>query len=75
MIKDGIYQSGEKSTPKKKAQDLILNKIAELRGYWTEDSDKTDGMTEREIMQVNEQLRKECDRIAKRFGYEESWVD
>ena len=68
-----IKVDGKKSTPKNKARDLILCALADCRGYWTERSYETDGMSEKEIERVNVQLKKEADRIAKRFGYEFSW--
>jgi|TARA_Y100000310_G_scaffold340923_2_gene438363 hypothetical protein len=69
-----ITSNDTKTTPKKKAQDVILEKLALCMGYWEENSELTEGMTEREIELVNEQMKKECDRIAKKFGYNESWV-
>ena len=75
MIKEGLYQTGAKSTPKKKAQDLLMHSMAILQGYWAEDSMKTDDMTPGELNKVHDQLRKECDRIARRFGYDASWSD
>jgi hypothetical protein len=62
----------EKITARIKAQDIIMDKLSAV-GYWVEDELETKGMTEREIKMVQEQIKKECDRIAKRFGFDESW--
>ena len=70
MIKD---YKGNKKTPKILAQDIIMDKLAVARGYWTEGME-AEGLTDREIKLVSEQLEKECDRIAKRFNYNNSWA-
>lgn len=70
MIKD---VHGKKLTPKRMAQDILLDKISEALGYWQEQGHLTKGMTEREIELVKEQMKKQADRIARMFGYEEAW--
>lgn len=72
MIKDG----NKKVTPKIKAQDLLMDAISVKLGYWTHENlnGLTDGMTEREIKLVQEQMQKQADRIAKMFGFDKAWV-
>ena len=54
---------------------LLIQKVAVARGYWSEDSGVAwEDVTERERVQVDEQLRKLGDRIARILGYEESWI-
>lgn len=70
MIKD-TYDN--KITARVKAQNIIMHALANAQGYWSEDDYATEGMTKKEIQAVCEQLKKECDRIAKKFGFRESW--
>ncbi len=59
-------------TPKRKAQDLIMDALATCQGYWTEN--QSEGMSEKEINKTNEQLKKLSDRLAKKMGYDFSWI-
>lgn len=71
MITD---RNGQKVTAKMLAQDLLMDSIAVARGYWTEKlADQYELMTPREREQFSEHLKKQSDRIARMFGYEESW--
>jgi hypothetical protein len=71
MITD---RHGQKMTPKHVAQDMIMDGLAMTRGYWGEKHDEQyEKMTEREREQVTEQLQKQGDRIARMFGFDESW--
>ena len=65
----------EKSTPKKWAQDMLLDLISQYN-YALEPSDAYDQnkMTAKEKELCYEQLKKQADRIAKMFGYEEHWT-
>ena len=63
----------EKVTPKRFAQDILMDKISLALGYWLEDGTFTDGLTTREKNLVSEQLKKQADRVAKMFGYKEAW--
>lgn len=54
---------GEKLTPKQKAQELVAQKLGELvECYWPE---QEEGITQKEIEQVQVQMRK----LASRIGY------
>lgn len=71
MIKD---LDGEKTTPKKLAQDIIMDQIALAIGYGLEKYDSYEGdLTEREGKLVQEQIEKQANRVAKIFGYERAW--
>ena len=65
----------EKSTPKRWAQDMLLDMISQYH-YRLEDpmSYDQDVMTAREKELCMEQLKKQADRVAKLFGYEEHWT-
>jgi hypothetical protein len=67
-----IDVKGNKTTPKRYAQDLIMEALADKRGYWMEQAPKQ--LTSREIRLICEQMEKECNRIAKRYGFKESWI-
>jgi len=64
----------EKSTPKIWAQDLLMNMISTYNYRLEEGREGTDKMTEKELAQCMEQLRKQADRIAKMFGFDEHWI-
>ena len=67
-------ENGQKMTPKKVAQDMIMDGLAISRGYWGEKHEtQYEKMTERERDQVDEQLKKQGDRVARMFGFDESW--
>jgi hypothetical protein len=72
MIRD-IH--GKRTTPKRLAQWLIMDHLSLVQGYWREQYSGiiTNDMTEREKLLVEEQLKKVSDRIARSFGYDESW--
>ena len=68
MIKDF---SGNKITPKQRAQEEILSMIGKAWASVENDPD----MTEREREQVLDQMSKQYARIEKLFGYEPfSWM-
>ena len=64
----------EKSTPKIWAQDLLMDIISTYNYRLEEGREGTDKMTEKELAQCMEQLRKQADRIAKMFGFDEHWI-
>lgn len=69
-----IKYFGDKTTAKKLAAQLLMNHIANARGYWTEAAAvDAEAMTEREREQVEAQLKKLADRMARIAGFEESW--
>jgi len=54
-----------------KAQDIIMSQIAHC-GYVLHESDYLDILEEdKELMQV--ELKKQMDRVAKLFGFDEAW--
>lgn len=70
-----IKWTDETVTPKRLAQELIMDAVAVARGYWGENSSVTfEDMTERERTLVDEQLEKLGDRVARMMGFEDSWV-
>ena len=71
MLKDN---DGKKTTPKKKAQDILMDNISLALGYWQEKMGfNIEDMTDREKELVSDQMEKIADRIAKICGYEEAW--
>jgi hypothetical protein len=67
-------ENGQKETAKKVAQDMLMDGIALARGYWVERHESQyDKMTPREREKINEQLKKQADRVARMFGFDESW--
>jgi hypothetical protein len=67
-------QNGQKTTPKQVAQDMLMDAVGTTRGYWAEKHEEQHGaMTPRERQLVDEQLQKQGDRIARMFGFDESW--
>ena len=63
----------DKKTPKIIAQDLIMQALGNVRGYWKETD--TDSLTSKEISEIDRQLKTLCDRIAKSYKFKESWVN
>ena len=64
----------ERVTPRIKAQDMIMDALADLQGYWFEKYEEDyQAMTKREQFLVMKQLAKICDRIARRFNFKKSW--
>jgi len=63
----------DKKTPKIIAQDLIMQALGNVRGYWKEND--SDDLTPKEILEVDRQLKILCDRIAKSYKFNESWVN
>ncbi len=63
----------DKKTPKIIAQDLIMQALGNVRGYWKEND--SDDLTPKEISEVDRQLKILCDRIAKSYKFNESWVN
>lgn len=60
-------------TAKQKANEILMDRIA-TRSYWSERDDAAyDRMTERERTQVNDQLEKQANRLAKLLGYSQAW--
>jgi hypothetical protein len=70
MIKD---DKNEKTTPKKKAQDILMDKVSVALGYWTEGDYDSEVMTVKERVEVQRQMKIQADRIAKMFGFDEAW--
>jgi hypothetical protein len=69
-----LDDDGKKTTPKKLAQLLLMDSIGRMRGYWYEQEGfDFEKLTERETAQINEQLEKQGDRLAKVLGYPHSW--
>ena len=65
----------ENTTPKLWAQDVLMDIISQY-SYRLEDKAaySQDKMTEREKQLCMEQLKKQADRIAKMFGFEQHWI-
>jgi hypothetical protein len=63
----------DKKTPKVIAQDIIMHALGNVRGYWKETD--SDDLTPKEISEVDRQLKVLCDRIAKSYKFNESWVN
>lgn len=69
-----VSYDGERTTPKKFAQDVIMDQVSVARGYWEEkQAHDVERMTNRERRVVADQLKKQADRIARMFGYDQSW--
>ena len=66
----------EKKTAKQAAEELLADSVAVVRGYWTENTSiNWADMTERERAQVEEQLEKVGDRVARLLHFPGgSWV-
>lgn len=64
----------DKKTPKTIAQDLIMHALGNARGYWKE-GHEIDGLNQKEISEVDRHLKTLCDRIAKSYKFNESWVN
>ena len=64
----------EKSTPKIWAQDVLMDIISQYNYRLEDGREGTDKMTEKELAQCMEQLRKQADRIAKMFGFDKHWT-
>lgn len=63
----------DKKTPKIIAQDIIMHALGNVRGYWKEKDGE--GLTPKEVLEVDRQLKILCDRIAKSYKFKESWVN
>lgn len=57
--------SGERQTPKQKAQEVIM--LAITKAFYELDAEN---LTNREILQVSSQVQKQKERIEKMFGYD-----
>lgn len=69
-----IKEDGVKTTPKKIAQSMLMDAVANCRGYWAENEYYNAAeMTKRERIEVNKQMTKIANRIAKMCSYENSW--
>ena len=64
-----------KTTPKKWAQDFLMDLISQYN-YRLEDRDLhgLSAMTEREEELCYQQIKKQADRIARLFGYDNHWT-
>lgn len=70
-----ITYMDKRRTAKQLAQELLADSVAVTRGYWTENSSVDfDAMTDRERQQVDEQLEKVGDRLARAAGFDQSWI-
>jgi GTPase len=65
----------KKTTAKKWAQDVLMDIISQYN-YRLEDNAayQQDRMTEKELQQCMDQLKKQADRVAKMFGYDQHWI-
>lgn len=69
-----IKWANQKTTPKLWAQELIMDLVSQRMYRFYEDTSLyTDQMTEKEKAQVEIQLQKQADRVAKMFGFEKAW--
>ncbi|RCH68740.1 hypothetical protein DT019_08685 [Streptomyces sp. SDr-06] len=57
---------------KRKAQDALMNGIANTLGYY-DPRDCGVEMTEAELAEFREIIQREADRVARLFGYESAW--
>lgn len=55
---------------KEKSQEILMDTIA--TAYYR--IDNLDGYTEEEKNELQKEIKKQADRIAKMFGYEKSWT-
>ncbi|WP_242908681.1 hypothetical protein [Actinomadura terrae] len=62
---------------KRAAQDLLMHGIGVVLGYWTENEDMTvaalGGEDSQDVDEFAEILKREADRIAHLFGFDEAW--
>lgn len=70
MIKN---DEGQRMTPKQKANQILMDGVSVTLGYWIEKTHVTEGMTGREREEIQHQMKKQADRVAKLLGYEEAW--
>jgi hypothetical protein len=63
-----------KTEQKLEAQDMLMHGIGNVLGYWNECPPFED-MTEQEIAEFHAILKREADRVAKMFGYDEAWTN
>ena len=67
-----LDDDGDRSTPKEVAQSLILDAIAGKVGFWEEEGYaagiNVDKLTERERTLINEQIKKQFDRVQTLFN-------
>lgn len=71
MIKN---DNNQKTTPKKKAQDILMDKVSIALGYWCEGEYGQEEMTTKEKIEIQRQMKIQADRIAKMFGFNEAWI-
>jgi hypothetical protein len=64
-----VDDEGERSTPKQLAQDIVLDAIAGKVGFWEEYADvRVDKLTERERQAINDQIKKQFERVQTLFN-------
>jgi hypothetical protein len=61
-----------KTDTKRQAQDLLMQHVANALGYWDEHMERR-GQAVDDPAAFQAELRRQADRIAKLFGYEEAW--
>lgn len=66
MIKD---YDGNKTTPKRKAEELLRDALVLKLEYWFEENEVKD-MTEKEYKSVQEQMNKILPRLLKKLNYQ-----
>lgn len=64
---------GSRLTPKQKASEILADSISVGLSYWQEKDHYTDGMTSIEKSKVDDQLKKQADRLVRLLGYIEAW--
>ena len=76
MIKVVDVSTGAKvkATPKRKAEEIIMDGLSKTIGYWTEDLVLTEGLTEMEKERVRVQIDKVAQRVARLCHYEAPWI-
>ncbi|PBC84612.1 MULTISPECIES: hypothetical protein [unclassified Streptomyces] len=58
---------------KERAQEMLLHGVANVLGYWHEtQGDEIPQAQHDDFQQI---MRREADRAARLFGYEEAWVN
>lgn len=57
---------------KHKAQDALMQGIANQLGYY-DPADFGENLSESEREELRAEMKRQADRVAKLFGYEEAW--
>lgn len=67
-------QKINKKQLKEKAQDIIMHALGNARGYWKESYNLKEFSVE-EINEIDKQLKILCDKIAKSYKFDKSWIN